>query len=46
MQSPDGKRREAVPLPLAVVVALEKLVLSADMPTPERLMAAAFLTCV
>ena len=46
MQSPDGERREAIPLPLAAVVALEKLVLSADVPTPDRLIAAAFLTCV
>ena len=46
MQSPDGERREAVPLPLAAVVALEKLVLSADMPTPDRLIAAALLTCI
>ena len=29
MESPDGERREAVPLPLAAAVALEKLVLSA-----------------
>ena len=43
MQSPDGERREAIPLPLAAVVAL---VLNADVPTPDRLIAAAFLTSI
>ena len=46
MQPPDGERKEAAPLPLAVVVALERLVLNPDKPTTDRLIAAAFLTCV
>ena len=46
MQPPDGERREAVPLPLAVVVALERLVLDPAQPSKDRLIAAAFLTCV
>ena len=46
MQPPDGERREAVPLPLAVVVAVERLVLDPAQPSKDRLIAAAFLTCV
>ena len=46
MQSPDGERREAIPLPLAAVIALEQLVLNADASTPDRLIAAAFLTSI
>ena len=46
MQPPDGERKEAVPLPLAVVVALERLVLDPAQPSTDRLIAAAFLTCV
>ena len=46
MQSPDGERREAIPLPLAAVVALEQLVLNAEASTPDRLIAAAFLTSI
>ena len=46
MQFPDGERREAIPLPLAAVVALEQLVLNADASTPDRLIAAAFLTSI
>ena len=46
MQPPDAERREAVPLPLAVVVALERLVLDPAQPSKDRLIAAAFLTCV
>ena len=41
-QPPDGERREAVPL----VVALERLVLNPERPTTDRLIAAAFLTCI
>ena len=41
-----GERKEAVPLPLAVVVALQRLVLDPAQPSRDRLIAAAFLTCV
>ena len=46
MQPPDGERKDAVSLPLAVVVALERLVLNPDKPATDRLIAAANLTCV
>ena len=46
MQPPDGERKEAVPLPLAVVVALERLVLDPAQPSTDRLIAAAFLACI
>ena len=46
MQPPDSERREAVPWPLAVVVALERLVLDPAQPSKDRLIAAAVLSCV
>ena len=41
-----SRQCRAIPLPLAAVVALEQLVLNADASTPDRLIAAAFLTSI
>ncbi|CAE7210929.1 SMYD3 [Symbiodinium sp. CCMP2592] len=43
---PDGERKEAMPLPLIVVVELERLVLNVEAAVQDRVIAGALLCCV